>query len=82
MLSENAAVPNYLLFGTAGCHLCEEAAQLLAEAGLTFQQAEIMDKQEWQEKYSLSIPVLQHVKSLAELAWPFESERIQAFLII
>lgn len=82
MLFENDAVPDYLLFGTEGCHLCEEASALVAEAGIVFQMTEILDNQLWLEKYSLSIPVLRHIESGNELAWPFESEQLQAFLII
>ena len=77
---ENGGLPDYLLFGTAGCHLCEEAAALIAEAGLNIQIAEILDKPEWLEKYSLSIPALLHNESKRELAWPFDSEQLQAFI--
>ena len=79
---ENKAVPDYLLFGTMGCHLCEEASALIAEAGIVFQMTEILDNQQWLEKYSLSIPVLRHIESGNELAWPFEREQLQTFLKI
>jgi hypothetical protein len=72
-------MPEFTLFGTEGCHLCEEASLLIAEAGIDFKSAEIMDNQEWLDKYSLSIPVLRHIGSGQELAWPFDTQRLQAF---
>jgi len=68
-----------ILFGTEGCHLCEEAMQLLADAGIEFQTVDIISDLELQEKYSLLIPVLWH-KSDCRLAWPFNAEQLRKYL--
>jgi len=70
---------DFILFGTEGCHLCEDAALLLTTAGLEFQQAEIMARQEWQEKYQLKIPVLLHSQSGNMLDWPFDQQKLLVF---
>ena len=70
-----------ILFGTAGCHLCEDAEELLVEAGIGFERAEIMDRPEWQERYGLKIPVLLHAESGRELNWPFENRQLLVFLL-
>ena len=55
---------NCELFGTLGCHLCEEAEQVLqpfVAQGLVVELLDIIDSPEWLERYSLSIPVLRRV---------------------
>lgn len=66
-----------LLFGTQGCHLCEQAEVLLREFqsdnnNLTIKHIDIADHQEWFERYSLRIPVLLDSESDFELGWPFD----------
>lgn len=68
-----------ILFGTEGCHLCENAMQLLADADIEFQMVDIISDLELQEKYSLLIPVLWH-KSDYRLAWPFDAEQLRKYL--
>lgn len=70
----------YLLFGTEGCHLCEEAEQLLADAGIVFAGQDIMDDDAWQQQYGLSIPVLLHIESRRQLNWPFDDRQLQDFI--
>lgn len=70
----------FLLFGTAGCHLCEDAEQLLVDAGLDFESRDIMDDEEWQQKYGLLIPVLWHAESQRQLNWPFDKDRLREFV--
>lgn len=61
------------LYGTLGCHLCDEAQVLLAHCNLKVEIHDIMDDDESYEKYSQKIPVL--VDSLKPdkqpLSWPF-----------
>ncbi len=71
---------DFLLFGTEGCHLCEDAEQLLTDAGIAFESRDIMDDEEWQQKYGLLIPVLRHVESQRQLNWPFDSRQLQEFI--
>jgi len=70
---------DFILFGTEGCHLCEEAEEVLVAAGLDFKSQDIMASEQWQADYSMLIPVLWHAKSRTQLNWPFDSLQIQAF---
>jgi len=71
---------DFLLFGTAGCHLCEEAEAVLAELGLAYACREIMDDEAAQQLYALRIPVLLHIESASQLDWPFDAGRVTAFV--
>lgn len=71
---------DWQLFGTDGCHLCEEAFVEVEQAGLMFVTLDIIDRDEWQQRYALRIPVLRHVASGAELNWPFDAEQIKVFI--
>lgn len=71
----------YILYGTEGCHLCEDAEQLLLRAGLSFDKQDIMADEQWQQRYAIRIPVLLHLPSGLELGWPFDTERVQDFLV-
>jgi hypothetical protein len=69
----------YWLMGTDGCHLCEDAAQLLNQANIAFKHCEIMDNSDWQQRFGLVIPVLLHPASQQQLNWPFDSQQLQHF---
>lgn len=71
---------DYLLFGTEGCHLCEEAEQLLQQTGLSFDIRDIIDDDNLQQRYGLLIPVLLHVPSQQTLNWPFDTPGLQQFI--
>lgn len=71
---------NFILFATDGCHLCEDATQILSDLGVDFQMSDIMDKAEWQEKYALKIPVLWQIDSENQLDWPFDRLAVENFL--
>lgn len=76
-------LPDCQLFGTLGCHLCEEAeAQLMPFLGwgLQVELVDIAEREEWVEAYGLRIPVLRRLDCGAELDWPFDVERIATFL--
>ena len=71
------------LFGTLGCHLCEEAEQVLqpfVAQGLVVELLDIIDSPEWLERYSLSIPVLRRVDNGQELHWPFDQQAVLQLL--
>ncbi|WP_347988119.1 glutaredoxin family protein [Methylomonas sp. AM2-LC] len=70
---------DFILFGTEACHLCEEAQHLLYENNIQFQLNDILQEQEWQEKYALLIPVLVHSKTQQQLNWPFTGQQVQEF---
>lgn len=75
-----------ILYGTAGCHLCEEAEALLAREVSAAGYAAPIDKQdiatcpELMERYGLSIPVLRDNDSGRELNWPFDAEDLRQIL--
>ncbi len=73
------------LFGTLGCHLCEQAEWLLLplvqEQGWqlrTVDIAELADSEAAISRYGLRIPVL--ACAGAELDWPFDLAQASAFV--
>lgn len=71
-----------VLYGTEHCHLCEQAAALVLPAcqasGLSLTEIDIAGDPALMEAYGLRIPVLSAAD--AELDWPFDGDRVQAFL--
>ncbi len=60
-----------LLFGTPGCHLCEQAEQILNDClannlELTIEAIDIAEQEQWQEQYAIRIPVLYHLETKKE----------------
>lgn len=73
-----------ILYGTSGCHLCEQAAALL-EPLLTrpdwdLREVDISDSDELVERYGIRIPVLLRVADGGELGWPFAERDVREFL--
>ncbi|BAP79179.1 thiol-disulfide isomerase and thioredoxin [Pseudomonas sp. MT-1] len=76
-------LPECQLFGTLGCHLCEQAEAVvlpLVENGLLVELLDIAERPDWFDNYGLRIPVLRRVDTGAELDWPFEVEQVVWFL--
>lgn len=69
-----------LLYGTEGCHLCDDAARLLSEAlsaySVTVEQVDIVEDGALLERYGHRIPVVKRVGGLEELNWPFGHDDI------
>ena len=74
-----------LLLGTAGCHLCEEAAIILSEVidnyvgCVEVEKIDIAVQEQWLERYAVRIPVIFHPKSQQELCWPFNQYALKNF---
>ncbi|MDY0207487.1 MAG: glutaredoxin family protein [Pseudomonas sp.] len=71
------------LFGTLGCHLCEDAEQVLQSfvaQGLVVELLDIIDSPQWLERYALTIPVLRRVDNGQELYWPFDEYAVLKLL--
>lgn len=71
------------LFGTLGCHLCEDAEQVLqplVAQGLVVELLDIIDSPHWLERYALTIPVLRRVDTGQELNWPFDQQDVLQLL--
>lgn len=75
-------MPDYYLFGTESCHLCEQAEQLVDSFKhiIVYKKKDIIDNPEWTEKYAIRIPVLYHRSSHQELGWPFDEITLQQFI--
>ena len=74
-----------LLLGTAGCHLCEQAEELINMClqnipELTIETIDIAELEHWQERYSTRIPVIHHPKTKEDLCWPFNQTQIVQFV--
>jgi hypothetical protein len=74
-----------LLFGTSGCHLCEQADAILSECladyvDLIIETIDIAEFEDWQAQYAERIPVLSHPETRKELGWPFDQTRVQNFI--
>lgn len=72
------------LFGTFGCHLCEQAQTLLVpyqqRGALEFEDVDILDDPALEARYGVRIPVLLHPDSGLELDWPFDDDALARFL--
>ncbi len=70
-----------ILFGTLGCHLCEEAELILVHfKQVNIELIDIAEQDQWQDKFAIRIPVLYHAETGKELCWPFEQVQAQAFI--
>ena len=73
-----------ILYSTAGCHLCEQAEAILFaclnEENWRLDIVDIAENDDLIERYGLKIPVLAMTDSLAELGWPFDALKLQAYL--
>jgi len=73
-----------LLFGTLGCHLCEEAEEIISLVSdgnlINIENIDIAEQMQWQEQYAIRIPVLYHPETKKELGWPFSRAQVQTFL--
>jgi hypothetical protein len=77
-----AGSPSYSLFGTSGCHLCEEAEMLIRQALSPgrWRNLDISEDDRLSVTYGTRIPVLRHEGSGSELDWPFGREDLVGFL--
>jgi hypothetical protein len=69
-----------ILYGTEGCHLCDEASTLLRQLGLSWQTIDIAEDDVLIERYGTRIPVLSRVDNDDELDWPFPKEEIMQLI--
>ena len=71
------------LYTTVGCHLCEQALDLINPLLIDFsfglEAVDIADSDELVEKYGIRIPVLRRPDIDKELGWPFDQQQLLAF---
>jgi len=72
----------YNLYSTDGCHLCEQALELIhsLDPSLKITVLDIIDNPKWLEDFQIRIPVLERVSNKAHLDWPFDSQALVSFL--
>ncbi len=75
---------HFLLMSTSGCHLCDQAVELLV-TGLdperhSVDEVDIAFDDALMERFGVRIPVLVDEASGAELGWPFDADRLQLFV--
>ena len=76
-------VVELLLLGTEGCHLCEEAQDMISQCelgtvGLTT--IDIAEQTQWQAEFAVHIPVLYCCETSTYLSWPFTQPSIKKFI--
>jgi Glutaredoxin-like domain (DUF836) len=71
---------SFILFGTEGCHLCEDAQSLLENIKCTYQPIDIMTDETLLSLYGIRIPVLLHQVTKSTLNWPFDEATLLAFI--
>ena len=76
-------MPELVVFGRPGCHLCEIACEELEPhcraAGVTLRMVDVDTRADWREAYGLRIPVI--CGDGEELsAWPLDRERVLGWL--
>lgn len=81
----NSPSNNHLiLYSTLGCHLCEQAQELLTELAASesvhWQVVDIVDSDVLMERYALRIPVLLIDGASDDLGWPFTLDDIRQYL--
>ncbi|OGT22662.1 MAG: glutaredoxin [Gallionellales bacterium RIFOXYB12_FULL_54_9] len=69
-----------ILYGTVGCHLCEQAKAVIELARVSADQIDIIDGVGLLDRYGMRIPVLQRSDTGEELGWPFGVADVLRFL--
>lgn len=69
------------LYGTLGCHLCEQALSLVRTCApdRPIIECDIVDDEALYAKYRTTIPVLRDGRG-RELNWPFDETQLKEFL--
>jgi hypothetical protein len=91
-----SAVPVFYLYTTLGCHLCEDAIDVINElhaqmvqsfaqsAGVdvfyTIEKIDIADDDRLIERYGSRIPVLLSKDKTKEIGWPFDVQSLYEFM--
>ncbi|BCX89716.1 hypothetical protein MIN45_P2089 [Methylomarinovum tepidoasis] len=70
----------WVLYGTAACHLCEQAEALLKQAGCDFDKIDITADADLTARYGVRIPVLVDRMQDRELGWPFDLATVRNFI--
>ncbi|MGQ4661594.1 glutaredoxin family protein [Lysobacter sp. F6437] len=75
------AQPRLTLYQRDDCHLCDLALEVLAAARAPEFDSVFIDGDEaLEQRYGVRVPVLREESRGVELEWPFDVERVRAFL--
>ena len=66
------------LFSSPGCHLCEQAEDIVDYVGVPFEVVDISADVELVRLYGIRIPVLKRSDG-SELSWPFDALDVERF---
>ncbi len=72
-----------ILYGTLGCHLCEQALEImtpLLAGNVEITEVDISESDDLMERYALRIPVIARVDNGREIGWPFDGQQLLQFL--
>ncbi|HET9033040.1 MAG TPA: glutaredoxin family protein [Dokdonella sp.] len=76
-----APASQWILFQRDDCQLCDEAIAILAQAGMPdFKSVWIDDDLILEARYGERVPVLRDASSERELDWPFDADKVAAFV--
>ena len=71
-------------YTTLGCHLCEQAEEIVEPIvdryGIAIEKVEIADSDALIERYGVRIPVIRINSSTLELGWPFDENDVEALI--
>ena len=73
----------FKLYESEGCHLCEQAKQMLLKTEIPnwgCELIEITTDDSLMIRFGDKIPVLEHVESQAQLGWPFTATQLTHWL--
>ena len=74
-----------LLLGTSGCHLCEQAEEIMeayrqSDDKWIIEIVDIAEQEQWQALYAKRIPVLYSQETGSALGWPFDLLQLTQFI--
>ena len=72
----------YAFYTTEGCHLCEQAWELVIAQHLVSEmtQVEIIHDEDDIARYGIRIPVIKNKVTNKEIGWPFDTEELADFI--
>jgi len=72
----------FILYGSEGCHLCEDALSLCHQLPMPIMLTivDIVDEEDLVEHYGKYIPVMQRDLDGKELFWPFDLQQLIEFV--
>ena len=74
---------NLTFYTTAGCHLCELAADLISQLESTFDitvvEIDIVTDEKLVDRFGMRIPVVSKGDTQREMSWPFTLEELERF---